>query len=69
MPRIKIDRIKVGERFRVNMGDIEGLATSIETHGLLEPIIVDDDNNLLAGGRRLEACKILGHTSIMCVQL
>ena len=38
-------------------------ADSIKSRGfLLEPIVVDHGNNLLAGGRRLAACKLLGWT-------
>jgi hypothetical protein len=42
-----------------DMGDIEGLAESIKQYGLMQPIVVDDDNNLVAGERRLVACKAL----------
>jgi ParB family chromosome partitioning protein len=55
-----IDSIIVGERMRKNMGDLARLAASIRRLGLLHPIVVDPDGRLLAGGRRLEACKLLG---------
>ena len=55
-----IDDIIVGERNRSDMGDIEGLAASIDDIGLLNPITVDEGGRLLAGGRRLAACKLLG---------
>jgi ParB family chromosome partitioning protein len=56
--------IKVGKRIRKDMGDIEGLAESIEDIGLLNPISVDEDGRLLAGARRLAACKRLGWKTI-----
>jgi ParB family transcriptional regulator, chromosome partitioning protein len=41
------------------MGDLAGLAESIEDIGLLNPITVDENGRLLAGARRLAACKRL----------
>lgn len=60
MPRLKISDIKVGSRFRKDFGDIESLATSISSKGLLHPIIVDNKKGLIAGERRLQAHKMLG---------
>gem|GEM_PF-2134558 len=59
-----ISEIIVGERARRDYGDIEGLAKSIKEHGLIHPIVIDSNNTLVAGGRRLEACKALGWTEI-----
>jgi ParB family chromosome partitioning protein len=64
LPRRPIAEIIVGDRHRKDLGDIEGLAASIEDIGLLHPIIVDQDGQLLAGGRRLVACKLLGWSEI-----
>jgi ParB family chromosome partitioning protein len=61
---IPISRIKVGQRHRRDMGDVAGLAASIEDIGLLHPITVDEENRLLAGARRLAACKQLGWKEI-----
>jgi ParB/RepB/Spo0J family partition protein len=61
---IPIDQIKVGDRFRKDLGDINTLAASIAELGLLQPIVLDEQNRLIAGHRRLEACKILGWTEI-----
>jgi hypothetical protein len=61
---LSIDRIRVGERHRKDMGDIDGLAASIADIGLLNPITVDDRDRLLAGARRLAACKLLGLETI-----
>jgi 16S rRNA G966 N2-methylase RsmD len=59
-----IDEIKISNRHRKNLGDIEGLASSIEKIGLLHPIVIQPDNTLVAGERRLAACKLLGWKKI-----
>ena len=61
---IPIDKINIGDRYRDDYGDVESLAVSIERHGLLHPIIIDDSGNLIAGERRYRACKSLGMTDI-----
>lgn len=55
-----INSIKIGKRFRKDLGDIDALARSINEIGLLHPIVITPDGELLAGQRRLEACKKLG---------
>jgi ParB family chromosome partitioning protein len=61
---LPLDDIRVGTRPRRDMGDIDALAQSIKDIGLLHPIIVDEDGLLLAGARRLAACKRLGWREI-----
>jgi len=48
------------------MGDIGALMASIKEIGLLQPIVVLSDNTLVAGQRRLEACRLLEQKHIMC---
>lgn len=57
---MRIADVVVGERHRKDMGDLDGLARSIAEIGLLHPVVVTPDNRLIAGQRRLEACKRLG---------
>lgn len=64
--QIDIDEIVVGERYRKSLGDIISLSKSIDKLGLLHPIVVDSRKNLVAGLRRLEACRLLGWTQIPC---
>ena len=64
MSVLPLDTIKIGQRFRRDMGDIATLAASIESLGLLHPIVVDQDGKLLAGARRLAAFKILKRKTI-----
>ncbi len=61
---VRIADIRVGERHRKDMGDVEALAASIEEVGLLHPIVVTPDDQLIAGKRRLEAARHLGWQSI-----
>jgi ParB family chromosome partitioning protein len=46
------------------LGDIPALAASIRKFGLLRPVLITPDNRLIAGRRRLEACKLLGWKTI-----
>lgn len=59
MPNVKMSDIKVGERFRTEFIGIEELAASIHKFGLIEPIVVDENNKLMAGERRLRAHTLL----------
>ncbi|WP_025706223.1 ParB N-terminal domain-containing protein [Paenibacillus graminis] len=59
-----IKSINIGTRIREDMGDIAGLAESIQARGLLHPIIIDEAGNLIAGHRRLEAHKLLGREEV-----
>jgi ParB-like chromosome segregation protein Spo0J len=59
-PEIPIGSIIVGKRHRTDPGDIKGLADSIDTIGLIHPIVVTPDHRLIAGQRRLLALKKLG---------
>ena len=62
--KLKIEDVKVGERIRQEMGDLTSLKDSILEVGLLNPIIVNEEYELLSGLRRLEACRELGWTEI-----
>lgn len=61
---MRTDSIKVGTRFRKDLGSIEALVDSIKAVGLLHPIVVDLAGNLIAGERRLVACQRLGWKDI-----
>jgi len=61
-----LDAIRIGERFRKDLGNIEALAESIEEVGLINPVVLAPDGTLLAGQRRLEAVRLLGWESIDC---
>jgi ParB/RepB/Spo0J family partition protein len=54
---IKIAEISVGSRHRKEMGDLKSLAESIRQEGMLQPIGVTEDFQLVFGERRLRAMK------------
>lgn len=62
--KLAIDKILVLDRQREDLGDILELAESLDHYGLIQPIVLDPDNRLVAGGRRLAAAKHLGWTEI-----
>ena len=58
---VELSKIKVGpDRQRKDLGDLTELKHSLQTVGQINPIVVDDDYNLIAGERRLTAMKELG---------
>jgi ParB family chromosome partitioning protein len=59
-----ITDITIGERVRRDMGDIADLAESIRKIGLLNAVVVTSDGTLVAGARRLAACRSLGWKTI-----
>ena len=54
---VACDSIRIIDRHRRDMGDLEGLAVSIATEGLLQPIGITEDNLLVFGERRLLAVR------------
>lgn len=61
---IDINKIKVNDRIRKDFGNIEELAKDIEENGLINPPTVTPEFELIAGERRLRACKHLGYSQI-----
>jgi len=59
-----IDKIKVGERFRKDLGNIEELAANIKEEGLYHPIVITSSGDLVIGRRRLKAYELLGEKEI-----
>jgi ParB family chromosome partitioning protein len=70
MEGLEIKRISPSRNaLRSEMGSLDELAASIAEKGLLEPIVVrfaPGGFEVVAGNRRLEACKMLGMRSIPC---
>lgn len=66
---VKIEDIKIKKRVRQNLGDMDALKESLRMYGLLNPITLNENNELIAGERRLQAAKALGWTNINAVVL
>jgi DNA modification methylase len=63
---VKITDIKIGERIRKDLGNIEELAQSINEIGLINPVVISENNELIAGFRRLQALKMMGRDVVEC---
>jgi len=66
---MKIADIKIGPRIRKDFGDIDDLASSMSRLGQLQPVIVTDDGELVAGERRLRAAMSLGWDDIQSIKM
>ena len=66
---IEVKQIVDSERIRADLGDIDGLCTSIKKYGLIQPIVLGhlgDEVTLIAGGRRLAALRrLFGNMSLL----
>lgn len=49
---IPLTLVDVGQRIRQEYGDLPALMASIREKGLIQPIVLNQDNKLIAGGRR-----------------
>ncbi|AHE63040.1 ParB N-terminal domain-containing protein [Borrelia parkeri] len=61
---IDLEQIKIKKRIRQNIGDTSTLKESIKKHGLIYPIIIDKNKNLVAGFRRYQVLKELGYKEV-----
>jgi len=60
LKQVKVEDVIIRKRVRKNLGDLSALIKSLHTHGLIHPIIINKQYELIAGHRRLEAAKQLG---------
>jgi ParB family chromosome partitioning protein len=67
--KVLIKDIKIKKRVRKDLGDIDLLADSIKRYGLMSPITINTQYELIAGHRRLEAMKSLGETEIDAIMV
>ena len=67
--QVLIKDIKIKKRVRKDLGDIEMLKDSIKRYGLMNPITINTQYELVAGHRRLEAMKALGEESIEAIMV
>ncbi len=61
---MRVNEVQIKKRIRKEIGNINELAESMKLHGLMNPIVVNKENELIAGYRRLESAKKLGWNKI-----
>jgi len=66
---IDINKIVTKPHLREDFGDLGTLENSIKKLGLLHPVIIDADNVLIVGARRLQACRNIGLLEISAVRV
>lgn len=64
---VRISEILVEDRFRKDLGSLTSLAESISEKGLIQPITVDENLKLIAGGRRVAAAIVIGLDTIPAI--
>jgi hypothetical protein len=66
---IPIKDIIIKERHRKEFGDIDTLADNISSVGLLQPVVINENNELIDGQRRILAYQKLGRNEIPCFKI
>ncbi len=61
---VRISEIQIKKRIRKETGNINELVESLNVHGLMNPIVITREYQLIAGFRRLESAKKLGWENI-----
>ena len=67
--RVELTEIKISSRIRQDLGDLGPLIDSMRRVGQIHPILLDADNRLVCGYRRVEAAKALGWDSLDARQI
>ena len=62
--KILIKDIQIGKRVREDYGDINSLVENIKDNGLIVPVVIDKNNKLVDGERRIKAYKLLKEKEI-----
>ncbi len=62
--QIPIEEIVIKRRIRQDLGDLSKLMESLKAYGLMNPILINSNRELIAGRRRLEAATRLGWKNI-----
>jgi len=54
---VKVADVKLDDRVRYDYGSLQDLAEDIQKNGLIHPPVVDEELNIVAGGRRFSAVR------------
>jgi ParB family chromosome partitioning protein len=65
--QMKLEDIVIKKRIRRNFGDLAPLMDSLKKYGLMNPVVVNRDRELIAGHRRYEAARRLGWRTVSVV--
>jgi 16S rRNA G966 N2-methylase RsmD len=68
-PTIQISSIIITDRTRKDLGNIDSLAESICSVGLMQPVVINERNELVDGQRRIKAYDQLGKKEIPFYQV
>lgn len=66
---IAVDDVVEKKQLRESPGDLRTLESSIKKLGLLFPIVVDRNNVLISGSRRLAACRNIGLKKVPALRM
>ena len=66
---IAVDDVVEKKQLRESPGDLRTLENSIKKLGLLFPIVVDRNNVLISGSRRLAACRNIGLKKVPALRM
>lgn len=67
LKHVKLEDITVEDRFREDLGNMDEMIESVKTKGIIQPLTVDSNMKLLAGGRRFAAATACGLPTIPVV--
>ena len=70
LPLDLLDEPKQAVRETMDQGQLAELAESIRQHGLIQPLVVEQDGNryqVIAGHRRLLACQLVAFSPVPCM--
>lgn len=74
LPRVQSEWVPIGsitrysDNPRINEHTVPYLAQSIESFGMLVPIVVDGDGEIVAGDTRHKAMELLGHDEVLIIR-
>ena len=67
LKHVRLEDITVEDRFREDLGNMDEMIESVKTKGIIQPLTVDSNMKLLAGGRRFAAATACGLPTIPVV--
>ncbi|MDP6630744.1 MAG: ParB N-terminal domain-containing protein [Kiritimatiellia bacterium] len=66
---VDIDEVTLKEPIRKDVGEVSMLTRSVSKVGLLTPILIDRNNIVITGARRLAACRQAGIRQLPAMRL